>query len=155
MNCEDQTTVYRYDALDRLIEVQQDDDVTQYRYDSFHRRLSKKSGNLTLCYIYQHDSEIGSVNQNILELRLLGTGRGAEIGAAVAIELQGKAYIPIHDRCRNVVTLLDLSGKIVTGYRYTAFGEEQSNSISLNPWLFASKRVDPETGFIYFGVLKI
>jgi YD repeat-containing protein len=149
---EEQITVYRYDALDRLIEVQQDDDLTRYRYDSFHRRVSKKRGDLTLFYIYQHDHEIGSANQNsILELRLLGVGQGAEIGAAVAIELQKQPYIPIHDRCGNVVTLLNFSGKVVANYRYTAFGEEQGSSISLNPWRFASKRFDPETGFIYFG----
>ena len=49
------------------------------------------------------------------------------------------------------LTLLDLSGKVFACYRYTAFGEEETHGNLLNPWRFASKRADPETGFIHFG----
>ena len=42
-------------------------------------------------------------------------------------------------------------------YRFSAFGEEwifddEGNlAEARNPWRYSSKRVDPETGFIYFG----
>ena len=124
----------------------------RYTYDAFHRRLSKESNGKITDFLYQCDDEIGSFTDGkITELRLLGSGCGAEIGAAVAIELQGTPYVPIHDTLGNVTTLLDLSGKVFACYRYTAFGEEETHGNLLNPWRFASKRADPETGFIHFG----
>lgn len=144
---------YRYDGLDRLIEVFDDNgSIAKYSYDPFHRRLSKTTKEGVTDYLYQGTNEIGSlVDGDITELRVLGTGKGAEIGAAVAIELHDEVYVPIHDPYGNVVTLLDLSGSVVENYRFTAFGEEQIFGTSANPWRYSSKRFDPETGFIYFG----
>ena len=147
----DQTT-FGYDALDRLVQVKTKDMVVNYRYDSFHRRLSKKHNGITTNYIYLKDNEIGAiVGQTTKELRILGLGKGAEIGAAVALELEGQTFVPIHDPYGNVITLLDLNGDVDTSYRYTAFGEELIHGDSPNAWRYSSKRVDPETGYIYFG----
>ncbi len=96
---------------------------------------------------------IGAADEKsrIQELRVLGEGLGAEIGASVLYELNGKAYIPIHDHRGCVVTLVNLSTKKpIESYRYTAFGEELTQS-KLSPWRFASKRVDEETGLVFFG----
>ncbi|CUI18079.1 rhs family protein (plasmid) [Candidatus Protochlamydia naegleriophila] len=97
----------------------------------------------------------------IQELRILGTGYGAELGAAVAIEIKGRAFAPTHDHQGHVVSLIDATtGQPSEAYRYTTFGEEtlinaqgaiiQTSEVG-NPWRFASKRVDPETGWVYFG----
>src|SRR5207244_2932729 len=52
-----------------------------------------------------------------------------------------------------------LDGKVQESYRYTAFGETEIydkdhaavfDSPLRNSWMFASKRVDSETGFVYF-----
>lgn len=148
----DNVTTYKYDPLDRLIEVDNKSSKTTYTYDAFNRRLSKTVDNKTIQYIYQGQNEIGAVQDNkIIELRLLGTGKGAEIGAAVAIELNHTPYIPLHDIQGSVIALLNMSGNLVETYRYTAFGESEQESIVHNPWRFSSKRYDPETGFIYFG----
>lgn len=148
----DHKTIFVYDALDRLIQVKKGAECINYRYDSFHRRLSKVHNGIATHYIYLKENEIGAINGNTFkELRVLGLGKGAEIGAAVAIELDGTPYVPIHDPYGNVVTLLDLQGQEITSYRYTAFGEEQISGELTNPWRYSSKRVDPETGFIYFG----
>ncbi len=149
----DNTTTYRYDALDRLIEVT-NDTTTTYTYDSFNRRLSK-TNDVTIQYLYHDQNEIGALkNGEVIEFRLLGVGKGAEIGAAVALELQQEVYIPIHDHNGNVTVLLNTSGEPVESYRYSAFGEREAfnyQPIPVNPWCFASKRLDPETGFVYFG----
>ncbi len=137
----------RYDALDRLIEVNN----TKYIYDSFNRRIKKDD-----TYFLHHDlREIGTIrNGKIEEFRVLGLGKGAELGASVAIELSGKLYCPLHDFRGNIVSLIDAStSEPAETYRYTAFGEcEVLNHapMQLNPWRFASKRFDPETGFTYF-----
>ncbi len=155
-------TRYSYDALDRLVEVEKEDTRYIYVYDGFNRRVQKEAytqGALgwikeeTINYLYAQDNEIGAADDalNIYELRILGEGLGAEIGAAVALELDGTTYVPLHDRQGNVVALLDFEGKVVEHYRYDAFGNETTQGVPINPWRFSSKRVDPETGMSNFG----
>ena len=165
-----ETATFHYDALDRLIAVEKESQRTEYLYDSFHRRLSKKTYERQnddwvetdyFTYLYQGNNEIGAVNQNgqIIEMRTLGLGKGAEIGAAVLMEIGSQTFVPIHDLCGNVVTLLDATnGEVVEAYRYSAYGEEQifdsngyKKSTAINAWRFSSKRADPETGWIYYG----
>jgi len=152
------TVTYKYDALDRLIEVQKEDKRFEYRYDACNRRIEKKVISQdevhSTQYLYALENEIGAMQNNtIVELRVLGEGLGAEIGAAVAHELYGKTYVPIHDRQGNVSVLFDQDGNLAETYRYDAFGNETvySNVPTRNPWRFSSKRVDEETGFVYFG----
>ncbi|NGX55239.1 MAG: tRNA nuclease WapA, partial [Chlamydiae bacterium] len=149
---------YTYDTQDRLIALERENERVEYEYDPFHRRLSKKlfKRNRQIKYeryLWDGDNEIGAVNEKgaILQLRVLGEGLGAEIGAAVLLELKGKCYVPIHDHRGCLVTLVDLKTKKVTeSYRYTAFGEELT-ATKLSPWRFSSKRVEEETGLVFFG----
>ncbi len=156
---------YEYDAKNRLVAVYAENQKFAYQYDPLNRRVAKiiykKDGSnwqpiRTIRYIYQDEKEIGACDEvgNLIELRVLGRkALGGEIGAAVAIELQGEPYATVHDHCGNVVSLIKASdGSIAESYRYSAFGEEtQQANHSKNPWRYASKRFDPETGFIYFG----
>jgi len=104
---------FTYDSLDRLISAQQKANQTVYTYDAFNRRLSKTllTNNKKIkkeLYFYDGDNEIGSTDErgHIKELRLLGEGFGAEIGASVLLELHGKTYIPIRDHRGCIVTLV-------------------------------------------------
>ncbi len=156
---------YSYDALDRLIEVRTNGECYTYSYDAFNRRLTrtttqttgaywwKKEATSKEYYIYALDNEIGAMSEDmvITQLRILGEGLGAEIGAAVALELDGTTYIPIHDRQGNVALILDSKGNTVEHYSFDAFGNETTSQTPINPWRFSSKRCDPETGLIYFG----
>lgn len=154
---------YHYDALDRLSEViVPETRRVEFVYDAFHRRLHKKvyewkdeKWRLTRDegYLYEGQNEIASVIKGeVKELRILGDGLGAELGAAIAMELDGKVYLPIHDHRGNVTALVDPEqSKAVASYRYSAYGEETSYGDVPNPWRFSSKRVDDETGLVYFG----
>jgi len=158
-----QKTTYTYDALDRLISVASEEGETTYTYDPFNRRIAKNHHGVLYRYLYQGENEIGCVDSEgtITELRILGIGIDAEIGSAIALELQGKAYAPIHDNHGNIVCLIDAETGIPSEtYRYSAFGEEKifdasgvpvHDSLIGNPWRFASKRKDAETGWIHFG----
>ncbi|MFZ0564940.1 MAG: RHS repeat-associated core domain-containing protein, partial [Chlamydiales bacterium] len=85
------------------------------------------------------------------QLRVLGEGLGAEIGAAVLYELEGVPYMPIHDHRGCIVVLIDVAvNEPVECYRYTAFGEELTGD-TLSPWRFSSKRVEEETDLVFFG----
>lgn len=145
----------KYDALDRLIEYTDGKTTTYYLYDAFHRRLVSTTNNIQTHFLYDDQNEIGAYSKNRQELRILGLGKGAEIGAAIAIEINGRPYMPLHDLLGNTQILYDYySGHIAESYIYTAFGETIRSGppfrSAINPWQFASKRTDP-TGLIFYG----
>ncbi|MBS0615577.1 MAG: RHS repeat protein [Verrucomicrobia bacterium] len=144
---------YSYDALDRLIRVATKDTIDSYTYDPFHRRLSQTTNGETLRFLYDHQDEIGSIDaeNKLIQFRVLGLGLGAEIGAAISLELDGEIYAPIHDFQGNISKLITLSGKVAFTYDYTAFGEPKGSYYTHCPWRFASKRTDDETGLVFFG----
>ncbi|MFT4552196.1 MAG: RHS repeat-associated protein [Chlamydiales bacterium] len=172
---DDNCVNYGYDALGRLTEVREDENLkVNYIYDVFNRRMGKKLQQWDeksstwkllseLRFLYDGKKEIGAVDSSgeIVELRILGKGHGAEVGAAVAFELDGKTYIPTHDHRGDITSLVDpVQGQTVETYRYSAFGEEQifdsngervASSQLGNSWRFSSKRYDEETGLLYFG----
>lgn len=156
-------TSYTYDALDRLSTVTYKDSQIIFTYDPFGRRLTKSlfkwknaSWHLDkqLRFLYDGDIEIGAVDQNgsLIELRVLGLGRGADIGAAIAIELKDTLYAPIHDHKGSVRCLVNTSNqKVESVARFSAFGEEKIQGTVVSPWGYSSKRVDEELGLVYFG----
>lgn len=143
---------YTYDSLDRLIKVNDGNRTINYTYDAFNRRLSKTIDDETTYYIWDDKNEIGSTQESgiIEELRVLGEGLGAEIGAAVLMEFNDVPYVPLHDHIGNVVSLAGIENQKITSNRYSAFGEG-FNGKFFSPWTFSSKRYDKETDFIYFG----
>jgi RHS repeat-associated protein len=155
---------YSYDALDRLVKVKKDEDEIEYIYDSLNRRLSKivhlPTKDTRYDYLYQGQNEIGVYQDGKLtELRVLGMGKGAEIGGAVALEIEDEVIVPIHDHNGNVREIYDAdTHEVIETYRYSSFGEEKifnregkEETKGINPWRFSSKRYDDETGFVYFG----
>lgn len=157
-------TVYSYDAFDRLTSIEKPEHIRhKFTYDAWHRRLSKTTYHWvqsqwqkqsTQYFLYDGENEIGSTNEShqITELRVLGHSRGAEISAAIAIELNNKTYAPLHDLYGNVSDLISLESRtIVESYQYTAFGEETTNHNPINPWRFSSKRTDTDHNLVYFG----
>ncbi|MBS0647822.1 MAG: RHS repeat protein [Verrucomicrobia bacterium] len=157
----DDSQTYSYDALDRLVSVTSPSHHAQFTYDAFHRRLSKKLfakkdgawiQQSELSFLYDGDNEIGAVDSSgaLIELRVLGLGKGAEIGASVAIELEGRSFAPLHDLRGNIIKLISSTGEITEMYSYTAFGEETVQNPQ-NPWRFSSKRTDTEFNLVHFG----
>ena len=169
LNGEDCLTLW-YDALDRLGSVEKPNDFrVEMLYDSTHRRLLKRTfswvdGAWQLQaesrFLYLGNREVGSFDSqnNLQEFRVLGRGKGAEIGATVGIEMDGSTFCPVHDHRGDIVTLVDVSSEsCYETYRFSAFGEESlfnsegPSSVVRNPWRFAGKRTDPETAFVFFG----
>ena len=177
---ENQEVFYHYDALDRLIliEIPFDKKIACI-YDAFDRRLTKTvyewdtrtvewTQKTKILFIYDGQKEIGCVDEKgcIKELRLLGigsmeTGESVETAAAIAHEIGDKIYAPIHDHRGNVCCLIDsVTGEVAETIYYSAFGEQciyspdgtsYDYSLIQNPWMFSSKRLDKETGLIFFG----
>lgn len=147
-----------YDSLDRLTGIEKGDIRVKLAYDPFDRCLSREVWRgekkvEEVLYMWDGDNEIGCYeNGAMCELRVLGEGLGdSETGGAVFVEIEGKSYVPIHDHRGCVVVLVEAETKQpVETNRYTAFGEELEGE-GFCPWRFASKRVEPETGLVYFG----
>jgi RHS repeat-associated protein len=157
---------YSYDSFNRLIALETSNTIIRYEYDPFDRcvgRQEYQDGKLiqTRRFLYLNQEEVGSVSEDgtIQELRILGKGIQAEIGAAIAIELKGRVYLPQHDYLGNLTALVSHSGVVCESYAYSAFGEskifdafgqEITDSALGNPWRYASKRHDGS--FVHFGL---
>lgn len=140
---------YSYDGLGRLIQIKSNESMIHLTYDFWNRCLSLSYFQIELGtwhfkwkeeYLYDKQNELGAYPHQI---RILGFGKGGEIGAAIAIEQSASVLIPIHDLFGNVIALLDpKTNEPIQTYHYTAFGEEQnaSNSSLNNPWRYQSKR---------------
>jgi RHS repeat-associated protein len=151
-----------FDALDRLTQVEWSDRRVEYTYDAAHRRLSKRllskapSGwqeTQQQYFLYDGANEIGTIDGHgeIRELRILGLMRQAELGSAIALELYGQVYLPLHNLMGSIcgtVPVTAPASKVI--YHQTPFGEE-AQEIYISPWRFSAKRVDPETGLVYYG----
>lgn len=161
--------VYSYDAMDRLIKIELDrDHAIEYVYDAFNRRIAEKTiskkSTETAQYIYLQEKEIGKINEHgkIVELRIIGINKGSDTGAAVAIEIDGRTFAPIHDRSGSVRSLIDIKTKAVAEcYRYSSFGVEEiynangdriETSAVKNPWRYVSKRVEDKSHLVFFGL---
>lgn len=152
---EGKTYHHTYDALDRLTKLQIDNTVYDYLYDEQNRCIARTVTEgrfqlpITEQILFVGQNDIGTArNHKLHTLRILGKTKGGEIGAAIAIEIQGKTYAPLHDHRGNLVALVDKRGRIKETIRYSAFGEECS-STSLSPWRFSSKR--QEGNYLLFG----
>lgn len=165
-------TDYSYDGLGRLIALEKGNQRTTYTYDPLHRRLTKThwtrgENQETWCekeiqrYLYLDQNEVGHVDQegNMLTFRTLGRSVGAEMGASVALEIGNHVYVPIHNQSGSIAALLE-EGRLIEYARYSAFGESKLFNINGqvleesalgNPWGYSSKRVDPESGWVFFG----
>lgn len=167
--------LYQYDALNRLIRFEIPQSIAvEYHYDAFNRRMKEISyswnhaksiweHNSTNRFLFDGENEIGKIDQSgqITELRVLGYGRGAEIGSAVALEIHGRLFAPIHDCQGSVRCLIDAETRSASEYyRYDCYGMEeifdsmgqkQIQSIVHNPWRFLSKRMDENSRLVFFG----
>lgn len=163
---------FEYDALDRLTATIQNHQKTLYFYDAFNRRLQKKVvatdedssveiSTSDAFYLYEGLDEMGCLDDKgqLKALKILGQGICSQSPTAIAIEIDNNLYAPLHDINGNIRALVNAQSHLIEEtYRFSAFGEEslfnaemQCVRDSINPWRFSGKRVDPETGFVYFG----
>lgn len=125
-----------YDNFNQLIEAEGEHSV----YDALGRRIQRGSQS----FLYVGEDEIGVFEQGrAVELQIPGYTK------AVGIEIQGHAYLPIHDVQGTVRSLVDWkTGEISQRNQCDVFGVGLNPAI---PYAYAGKRYDPQTGLIYFG----
>src|SRR3984957_18900371 len=135
---------YSYDALGRLTAFHQGSTKIEFQYDPLGRRLACLSPDSTVYYLYQLDTEIGAHEQGKLsEFRLIHKQ------ATLALELNGKCYIPIRNPRGDICQLQDGQVPAVT-YRYDDFGACTHEGTISSPWLFSGQRYDSITALYHF-----
>ncbi len=87
-------------------------------------------------------------------LDLSGTSQGAGgIGGLLMVQEGGNSYLPAYDALGNVHAMIKASdGSIAAAYEYDAFGNtlrESGPYAASNPFRFATKYTDVETGLVY------
>jgi len=163
------TWTYQNNPLNQLISINDPDETTiTFIYDLSGKRLTKRIESKgkkakIFRYFYLGQTELGCLDEkgSIVELKVPSDPNRPEVAPCVAVELKKEIYAPLYDLQGNIVCLVDpQKRKIVESYRYSAFGEEEiinergrvvEDSAVGNPWRYQGKRVDKETGLIYFG----
>jgi RHS repeat-associated protein len=153
---------YEYDALNRLRRVTRKSDnavVAVYRYDAFNRRVERivtNSGALNERVVYLYDSwrEIEERRDNAVQQYVYGMWIDEPLTLDKDDNNDGvvdQSFFYHQDGKTNVTALTNASGGLVQTITYDAYGRPSLGQSSIgNPYLFAGRRYDPETGLYYF-----
>lgn len=142
------TTAYTWDADNQLVRIDLPGGATvAYKYDPFGRRIEKNAGGVVTAYLY----DLSSV---LLELDSRGAMQarythGPEVDQPLMVERGGKVYFYHQDGQANVTSLTGPSGEAVCSHSYDSFGRTQPCRNLPNPYLFAGREYDAESG-LYF-----
>ncbi|MFM2167442.1 MAG: hypothetical protein RIS79_1813 [Verrucomicrobiota bacterium] len=124
-------------------------------WDLLYERHQLPSG-LTLLerkYLWGPDIADGEAG---LPAKASATAGGAG-GLLLISETKGNStqnIIPLYDGTGHVIALTDIEKNLLASYAYGPFGEKISASgpkANTNPWRWATKYLDEETGLYYFG----
>lgn len=124
-----------YDPHDRLTQAGSN----HFTYDSLGRRLSKNNE----VYLYDGLTEIATLRDGKYYVKIND----------VLLDLDGMLAVPLFDGTYQIRYIIDpFSHEIINTYEFDPFG----NPIRIvekvfNPYRYASKHYDEETGLIYFG----
>lgn len=151
------TTLYQYDALDRLSSIICQDTKIRFTYDLEGKRLTKEiiKNGIKIekqYYIYADDQEIGiqDKDKNFRQLRVLG-----EENKAIAIETSEGVFVPIYNYNNTILKLINYTTKELIDYsNLEPFGDNLYQIMIKHPtipWVYASKHFDIESNLIYFG----
>jgi RHS repeat-associated protein len=144
------TTTYTWDAENRLARVETPDGgVVACKYDPFGRRIEKNVNGAVTTWLYDG-------NAIVLEMDSSGrmTARYTHGHAAdwpLMLERDGQTWFYHADTLGSVVALTHSSGDVVRSYAYDPWGRPKSveETGPANPFLFAGREYDPETGLYY------
>jgi len=153
----DETTLYMYDAENRLTRVDlPDGDYEEYVYDGFGQRAEiSKNGVWDKRYIYNDLFEAVVIKENDSNTQYLTRGKslGGGIGGLISVytNTEGNAYNHYNHR-GDIVNVTDSQQIIISTQYYDAFGLDK-NLIGdpISGFRFSTKEYDGSTQMIYYG----
>lgn len=143
------TTRYGYGPDNRLRNATlPDGDRAEYTYLPTGERISRTGDGITTYYfptffdVAAKFDGTGDIERTYLH--------GPGIDEPLAIQTEGDTYFYHLDGSNNVRTLTDSAGHVAAEYSYTPFGHTTHSTGTVdNPYRFAGRRLDPETGLYY------
>lgn len=161
-------TKYSWDSENHLTSIKSYkdgfliDDVS-YKYDGLDRRIEKKVNNSITKFSYDNEDlvlEFGENNQ-VAAIYLHGPDIDDPIAMARDINNDGnftenELFFYSKDILNSVHSILDINGKVVQRYNYTAYGETKVDKLSSNsrliksPYGFTGREWEQETGDYYY-----
>ncbi len=152
---------FRYDALDRLVEIDSKGEKIVFSYDFKHRLIQKKiltkGKEETIDYLYQNLQEVGAIrkeNKELLEFRTLYPQNGQKGAYTLMVECTDKFCVSCHDIFQNLVGLFNpKSGKWEHFSRFSPFGKKTAVIQNIqSPWSYKQARYIPEADLFVFGM---
>ncbi|MDJ0656852.1 MAG: RHS repeat-associated core domain-containing protein [Xanthomonadales bacterium] len=161
---------YVYDYRNRLVEVRRSSDQAlraRYEYDADGRRVQRTLFMLgtvnppeeEVRYFYDgwevieewgDDTDYGLNGPRATYVNGLSIDRPVQLQTSDSWPAGAGTFYYHHDIRGNVVALTDEAGTVVERNRYSDY-DLLSQSVGVdNPYLFQSRRLDPETGFYFF-----
>jgi RHS repeat-associated protein len=152
----DEITHYYYDAENKLVQVERYDSTStlistiSYAYDGFGRRVKKDVDEVVTYYIYDEEDIRFEMDEsgNIIAEYTHGPG----IDEPLAINKNGQDYYYHFDGLGSVTAITDKTGNVVQRYEYDSFGNiiYQQDSNFVQPYTYASREYDSESGLYYY-----
>jgi len=148
------STVYEYDAENKLVRVSSLDKTVNYKYDGLGRRIEKEVTETAVTsvtqYIYDNEDillELDGSN-NIIARYTHGPG----IDEPLIMDKSSVPFFYHTDGLGSVTELTDNAGTLVQSYSYSSFGkiESQSDPNFAQPYTFTAREFDTETGLFFY-----
>lgn len=152
------TWTYGWNSENQLISAVSSEGIrAYYSYDPLGRRISKRIGRLRIYYIYDMNNILLEYKNGMLKGRYTHCTNLNEPLAKTDFSLK-RNYFYFADGAGTISSIIDKTGKLLEEYTYSTFGipavytgnEEKTDfSVIGNPYLFAGKEYDLETGLYY------
>lgn len=155
----DGTNSYTYDEDNRLISASNSSNSASYEYDAFNRRISKTVDSVMTYYVYDGYEVIEEYNSsNSLQAYYV---LGPSIDEPNSMVRNSNTYYYHRDALGNVRQLTDVNGIVQESYDYDPYGNVTIYNSSLtditssgsgikNPYMYAGRRLDEESGVYHY-----
>jgi YD repeat-containing protein len=142
------TTTYSYDFENHLIAIQLPNGSTAtYLYDALGRRIQKNAGGTVTNYLYDGPHILLEMNASgAMQARYT---HGPGIDQMLTMERGGQTYFYHSNAIGSVVMLTDGSSNPACNYTCDSFGRTQACSGVTNPFAYAGRENDAESGLYY------
>ena len=168
MTADHKGQVFKYDYRNRIVEAQSSTNSVEFAYDAYGRRISKKvyavDSEFTLqtsnLYFYSGAEVVEEYSNDVLvKSYILSDSIDQPIAMIINLENSETIFYYQNNIQNSIYALTDENGEIAESYSYDVYGkvkifnevgtEIQTSQIG-NNYTFTGRRLDTETGLMYF-----